>query len=90
VKKRALTERGGGGTFHADVSRAIEDIRGLDQLRLLEPTSLPKVLRGRPPRRQPNTAILSDIAFAAFKARMYREGIDLTDEEAARVFRGAQ
>jgi hypothetical protein len=90
MKRRALTEVGAGGarSFRDDVSRAIESIQDADRLRLLEPTSLPKVLRGRPPYRQPNTAILSRIALERFKARMWSQGIELTDDEAERIFRG--
>jgi len=57
-------------------------------MRLLEPTSLPKELRGFKRRPPPKTALLSEIAFASFKARMYADGRNLTDEQAERMFKG--
>jgi hypothetical protein len=87
VKQRQLTERGGGsvrGTF----DELAEQVRADDRLRLLEPTSIPKELRGFKRRPPPNTVLLTRIAFEAFKARMWADGKNLTDEEALRQFRG--
>ncbi len=71
-----------------ELEDAAELVRADDRVRLLEPTSIPKELRGFKRRPPPNTALLSSIAFESFKARMWAEGKDLTDEAASRVFRG--
>jgi hypothetical protein len=91
VKQRQVTETPVGGstaTFHARIERLTEEIQDEDRQRLLEPTSLPKVLRGFKQRPPANTALLSRIAFEAFKSRMWAEGVDMTDEQAERLFRG--
>lgn len=48
-------------------------IQAEDRLRLLEPTSLPKVLRGWEPRARPQTAIIAYAAQRAYERRMARE-----------------
>lgn len=90
MKQRQLTERGGGSVRECstDIEELAERVRADDRMRLLEPTSLPKELRGFKRRPPPNTALLTRIAFEAFKARMWAEGKDLTDEEALAQFHG--
>jgi hypothetical protein len=55
----------GAQMFHEKVERLSDQIRDEDLMRLLEPTSLPKILRGHEPRRRPQTAIISRAANAA-------------------------
>jgi hypothetical protein len=88
VKRRALTERSAGGTFHANVSRMVEEIQAADRLRLLDPTSLPKILRGRAPFTRPDTASISSVLLERMKARLLAEGFEISDDDAARYFRG--
>jgi hypothetical protein len=90
LKQRQLTDgaSAGGISCSTPVEKLIEEIRDEDRVRLLEPTSLPKELRGFKRRPPPNTALLTRIAFEAFKARMWADGMNLTDEEAARMFNG--
>jgi hypothetical protein len=70
------------------VENLAEQVRADAAMRLLEPRSLPKELRGFKQRPPPNTSVLSNIAFEAFKARMWAEGHDLTDDQAERMFKG--
>jgi hypothetical protein len=70
------------------VDEIAERVRIDDYARLLDPTSLPKELRGFKRRPPPNTGLLSAIAFESFKARMWADGHNLTDEQAMRMFRG--
>lgn len=90
MKRRHLTDgQGYGGTmFHETVVRVAEQVQADDRMRLLEPTSLPKELRGFKRRAPPNTALLTRIAFEAFKARMWADGHNLTNDEAEKQFRG--
>lgn len=55
----------------------IDEILAADRMRLLEPTSLPKILRGRVPARRPQTAIISYAAQAAIARRLRMENIDV-------------
>lgn len=48
----------------------IDQVQADDRQRLLEPTSLPKILRGAPPFRRPQTAIIAYAAQAAYERRM--------------------
>lgn len=90
MKQRQVTEPIGGSGLGCStpVTKLIEQIQDEDRQRLLEPTSLPKELRGFKRRPPPNTALLSSIAFEAFKARMWADGHNLTDEQAERMFKG--
>lgn len=90
MKQRQLTD---GASMRdtqcsTDIDSVAERLRADDRMRLLEPTSLPKELRGFKRRPPANTALLSNIAFEAFKARMWAEGHELTDEQAKRMFKG--
>lgn len=58
------------------VENLIESVQGDDRKRLLEPTSLPKVLRGRAPFRRPQTAIIAYAAQAAYERRIAGEPAD--------------
>lgn len=53
----------------------IEQVQDEDRQRLLEPTSLPKILRGGAPYRRPQTAIISIAAQAAYERRMAGEQV---------------
>lgn len=92
MKRRQVTESAGGlgrGTSKSYAELA-EEILEEDRQRLLEPTSLPKKLRGFKRRPPANTALLTRIAFEAFKSRMWADGKDLTDEQAKVIFDGHQ
>lgn len=58
-------------TFSVDA--LAENIQAEDRLRLLEPTSLPKHLRGWSPRARPQTAIIAYAAQRAYERRIARE-----------------
>jgi hypothetical protein len=89
MKQRQLTDGvSSRGARCSTVSEIAEQVQADDRMRLLEPTSLPKVLRGFKHRPPPNTALLSRIAFEAFKARMWADGLDLDDEQALAMFKG--
>jgi hypothetical protein len=90
LKQRQLIEQKSGsirGTL-LEIEMLADQVQADDRKRLLEPTRLPKNLRGFKRRAPPNTALLSRIAFEAFKSRMRADGHNLTDEQAARMFRG--
>ena len=55
----------------------IDEIQAEDRQRLLEPRSLPKVLRGYQRRPRPQTAIISYAAQRAYERRMRGETIDV-------------
>lgn len=55
------------GTF--EIATLADVIQAEDRLRLLEPTSLPKILRGWSPRPRPKTAIIALAARAAYERR---------------------
>lgn len=57
------------GTF--DLEQLAERVQDLDRLRLLEPTSLPKELRGYKRRPRPKTAIIAYAAQAAYERRIH-------------------
>lgn len=82
VAKPEEPQRRGTRSLH----ELIEQIQNEDRQRLLEPTSLPKVLRGRAPSRRPKTAIISYAAQAAYERRMRGETVDV-DTVAAKFFR---
>jgi hypothetical protein len=63
-----------------------DEIQRLDSLRLLEPTSLPKILRGYKRRPQPQTCIISYAAQAAYERRMAGESVSV-DRVALKFFR---
>jgi hypothetical protein len=90
LKQRQLTDAkaGFGGRTEHDVPRLIEEIRDEHRQRLLDPIHVPRELRGFKRRAPPNTALLTRIAFESFKARMWADGANLTDQEAERLFRG--
>ena len=62
--------------FHEKVERLAEQIRDEDRIRLLEPTSLPKVLRGYQRRPRPATAIISIAAQCAYQRRLAQTAED--------------
>lgn len=66
------------------LEKLIEEIQEEDRARLLEPTSLPKILRGHRRRRRPQTAI---IALAAQRVYERRVAGEPTDAIAMRFFR---
>lgn len=66
VSPRLRRER---GTF--DLKQLAERVQDLDRLRLLEPTSLPKELRGYKRRPRPKTAIIAYAAQAAYERRLH-------------------
>jgi hypothetical protein len=68
------------------LGKLIEGIQDEDRQRLLEPTSLPKVLRGKNPYRRPQTAIISVAAREAYERRIAGEMVDV-DAVARRFFR---
>lgn len=70
--------------FHEKVERLADEIRELDRMRLLEPTSLPKVLRGYQRRPRPSTAIISYAAQRAYERRMSMTEDDRAMREAMR------
>jgi hypothetical protein len=86
LKQRQVTERGSIG--NSSCSTLIEEVRDEHRQRLLDPIHVPRELRGFKRRAPPNTALLTRIAFEAFKARMWADGANLTDQEAERLFRG--
>lgn len=91
MKRRGLTDgKGYGRPIVPRLEELADQIQAEDRMRLLEPTSLPKELRGYQRRPRPQTGLLSNVMLEAFKARMWAHGIDLTDEQAARIFRGEQ
>lgn len=57
------------GTF--DLEQLADRVQDLDRLRLLEPTSLPKELRGYKRRPRPKTAIIALAAQAAYERRIH-------------------
>lgn len=88
MKQRQLTEIGGGSIRGTSIDEHAERVRADDRMRLLDPTSLPKEIRGFKRRAPPNTALLTGIAFEAFKSRMWAEGNNITDDQAERLFKG--
>lgn len=72
--------------FRADVSRLADQIQDEDRARLLEPVG-PKHLRGRPPIRRAQTAIISIAAQRAYERRMaqekYRAALDAMTRRSA-------
>jgi len=58
------------GTF--DLEQLADHVQDLDRLRLLEPTSLPKELRGYKRRPRPKTAIIAYAAQAAYERRIHQ------------------
>lgn len=80
MKRRQVTDKGAGGAphaFRARVESLMDHVQDLDRARLLEPTSLPKVLRGRPELRRPKTAIIAYAAQAAYERRMACESVGI-------------
>lgn len=65
LRKRRI----GRGTF--SIEQLADRVQDLDKLRLLEPTSLPKQLRGWKPRPRPKTAIIALAAQAAYERRIH-------------------
>lgn len=57
------------GTF--DLEQLADRVQDLDRLRLLEPTSLPKELRGYKRRPRPKTVIIAIAAQAAYERRIH-------------------
>jgi hypothetical protein len=62
---------GGSGTF--GLAQLAETIQAEDRLRLLEPTSLPKILRGWSPR--PQTAIIARAAQRKYERRVTQDEV---------------
>lgn len=93
MKRRQLTDRGGHGgrMFHETVDRLVDQIQDQDRLRLLEPTSLPKVLRGYRRRARPQTAIISRAAKGACERRIAAEAdTAATERVTARFIRSKE
>lgn len=73
------------GMFHTVTVEALADkVQADDRLRLLEPTSLPKQLRGWSPRPRPKTAIISYAAQRAYERRCVGE----SNQQIVRKFLG--
>lgn len=75
-----------------DLEYLADHVQDLDRLRLLEPTSLPKELRGYKRRPRPNTAIIAYAAQAAYERRIHSAEVvrDFLGQHAAKLRRLAE
>lgn len=79
--KKAWTIRG-----TLSLPQLADQVRAEDRLRLLEPTSLPKRLRGRSSRPRPQTAIIAYAAQRAYQRRVAPAQADSASESAIQEF----
>lgn len=60
-----------------NIESLADEIQAADRMRLLEPTSLPKVLRGHKRRPRPQTAIIAYAAQRAYERRIGQESVGI-------------